>query len=65
MKISRVKIDTLKAVAEGQQSINDFLSCLDRLQEDGKKITIDFENNEVKTIFLDFAYTKQLLRVDE
>ena len=33
MKISRAKIDTLKAVAEGQQSINDFLSRLDRLQE--------------------------------
>lgn len=33
MKISRTKIDTLKAVAEGQQSINDFLSRLDRLQE--------------------------------
>lgn len=33
MKISRAKIDTLKAVAEGQQSINDFLFRLDRLQE--------------------------------
>ena len=33
MKISRAKIDTLKAIAEGQQSINDFLSRLDRLQE--------------------------------